>query len=139
MSACPYLFSPGGRGKEKSNEDVSAVRSRLEVGWRKVGVRGGGCGGSELAVIKLVEAARMCRGDLVVVATGPLTNLALACKLEPDLPSLIKEVYVMGGAEARGNITPSAEFNFHCDPEAAHLVLRKFPHVVRPSNNDRCS
>lgn len=37
----------------------------------------------------------------------------------------VKALYVMGGSAHKGNITPTAEFNFHCDPEAAHLVLKK--------------
>jgi inosine-uridine nucleoside N-ribohydrolase len=67
----------------------------------------------------------------VVAAIGPLTNLALACKLDLSFPQRVKSLYVMGGAERAGNVTPLSEFNFHCDPEAAHLVLKKFPHTVR--------
>ena len=55
----------------------------------------------------------------MVVAIGPLTNLALASLLEPDLPSLIKEVHVMGGAVGPGNITSHSEYNFYFDAEAA--------------------
>jgi inosine-uridine nucleoside N-ribohydrolase len=39
----------------------------------------------------------------------------------------VGRLVVMGGAEAAGNVTPTAEYNFHCDPEAAHVVLRKLP------------
>ena len=70
------------------------------------------------------------RGELVIAAIGPLTNLALACKLDIGFPQRVKALYVMGGAERAGNVTPASEFNFHCDPEAAHLVLKKFPHAV---------
>ncbi len=59
-----------------------------------------------------------------IIATGPLTNLARALLRDPEITKKIKEVYIMGGAVfVDGNITPHAEFNFHCDPEAADLVL----------------
>jgi inosine-uridine nucleoside N-ribohydrolase len=79
------------------------------------------------AAVALVEAARQHAGHLTLVALGPLTNVALACKFAADLPKLVKSLWVMGGSEAKGNVTPTAEFNFHCDPEAAHIVLQKFP------------
>ncbi|EIE25160.1 nucleoside hydrolase [Coccomyxa subellipsoidea C-169] len=83
-----------------------------------------------IAALKLIEAAREHSGELVIAAIGPLTNLALACKLDLSFPERIKALYVMGGAERAGNVTPASEFNFHCDPEAAHLVLKKFPRTV---------
>ncbi|BDA41404.1 Pyrimidine-specific ribonucleoside hydrolase RihA [Coccomyxa sp. Obi] len=83
-----------------------------------------------IAALKLIEAAREHTGELVIAAIGPLTNLALACKLDLSFPGRIKALYVMGGAERAGNVTPASEFNFHCDPEAAHLVLKKFPRTV---------
>ncbi|KAK9814425.1 hypothetical protein WJX72_005766 [[Myrmecia] bisecta] len=83
-----------------------------------------------IAAVKLSEAAQHWNGCLEVVAIGPLTNIALACKLDQNFPKRVAALYVMGGAETRGNISPTAEFNFHCDPEAAHLVLKKFHNTV---------
>ncbi|GIL50786.1 hypothetical protein Vafri_6927 [Volvox africanus] len=76
----------------------------------------------------LVAAARGSPGQLVVVALGPLTNLALALRIEPQLPSLLRALLVLGGGEGEygGNVTPYAEFNFHADPEAAAEVVRGF-------------
>lgn len=76
------------------------------------------------AAEQLVQLARSRPGELTVLATGPLTNLALALHLEPRLPELVREVAVMGGAfEAPGNSTPLAEANIRCDPEAAARVF----------------
>lgn len=72
----------------------------------------------------IVEKARE-DGNLTVAAIGPLTNLALALGIEPDLPELLDEVLVMGGAVyAPGNRTPAAEANLHADPDAASRVLQ---------------
>ncbi|NDW02002.1 nucleoside hydrolase [Salipiger sp. PrR002] len=72
----------------------------------------------------IVETARACDGRLHLLATGPLTNLALALLLAPDLPELIDGITLMGGAAfGPGNTTPAAEFNFHVDPEAARIVF----------------
>lgn len=56
--------------------------------------------------------------------------MALAYQLDHSLPSKIAALYVMGGAAGPGNITPTAEFNFYCDPEAAAAVLRNFPQLT---------
>ncbi|WP_122090786.1 nucleoside hydrolase [Halalkalicoccus subterraneus] len=72
----------------------------------------------------IVEKARE-DGNLTIAAIGPLTNLALALGIEPDLPELLDEVLVMGGAVyAPGNRTPAAEANLHADPDAASRVLQ---------------
>lgn len=61
--------------------------------------------------------------DVVLVATGPLTNVALALIAEPRLASRIRQLVIMGGAHDAGNVTARAEFNFWVDPEAARSVL----------------
>lgn len=69
-------------------------------------------------------------GKLLLVALGPLTNVALALKLDPTLPERIARIVVMGGAvTGHGNITPAAEFNVYFDPEAAHIVFEAFPQI----------
>lgn len=72
----------------------------------------------------LIDAARESPGDLTFIFVGPLTNLAVAAALEPDLPRLVKRLVIMGGAfRVPGNTTPAAEFNIFADPEAAAQVL----------------
>lgn len=61
--------------------------------------------------------------DIVIVATGPLTNLALALISEPRMAARIRRLVVMGGARGWGNVTAAAEFNFWVDPEAAEAVF----------------
>jgi purine nucleosidase len=69
----------------------------------------------------IVDEARRRPGELVLVTLGPLTNLALALRAEPRLPRLLRLWIAMGGAfTVPGNTTPTAEWNIHCDPEAAH-------------------
>ena len=82
----------------------------------------------EHAALALVRHAREQSGRLVVVALGPLTNLALAVRLDPLLPERIARLVVMGGAvTGQGNTTVPAEFNIGFDPEAAHVVFAAFP------------
>lgn len=81
------------------------------------------------AAVALVELARTHPGELTLVAIGPLTNVALALKLEPQLPELYKRFVVMGGAvRGYGNVSQVAsEFNAASDPEAAHIVFELWP------------
>lgn len=73
----------------------------------------------------IVEQARTHREDLTIVAVAPMTNLATALVLEPDLPDMVADIYLMGGAAwSGGNMTPVAEANFHNDPVAARRVLQ---------------
>lgn len=77
---------------------------------------------SRHAVEAIVETARTHKGALTVACLGPLTNLALALRLEPRLSEWIRLVTVMGGSHGMGHMTPTTEFNFWCDPEAAAIV-----------------
>ena len=80
------------------------------------------------AALAIIEHSRRHAGQLLLVALGPLTNLALALRLDPALPERVARLVVMGGAvTGRGNITPSAEFNIAFDPEAAHIVFGAWP------------
>jgi len=60
---------------------------------------------------------------ITFISTGPLTNLALALKVEPRIKSHISRLILMGGAIGEGNVTPAAEFNILTDPEAAKIVF----------------
>jgi purine nucleosidase len=79
------------------------------------------------AADSIIGAARAHSGRLILCATGPLTNIALAVMRDPELPRLVKRFVIMGGAYSEpGNVTPSAEFNIWHDPEAARIVFRAF-------------
>jgi purine nucleosidase len=71
-----------------------------------------------------VQAARAHPGELIGLVTGPLTNLALAMRIEPSLPRLLRRLVIMGGAfDYRGNTTPVAEWNISVDPESGSEVF----------------
>jgi len=63
--------------------------------------------------------------SITLVPTGPLTNIGIAIKKQPQILSRIREIVLMGGASREGgNVTPSAEFNIYVDPHAADIVMR---------------
>ncbi|MEE9235132.1 MAG: nucleoside hydrolase [Candidatus Acidoferrales bacterium] len=78
----------------------------------------------------IIRMLRQYPGEVTLYAAGPLTNLALAVSLDPEIPKLAKELVLMGGSlnptvDARPfSPSPRREFNFWWDPEAAHIVLR---------------
>jgi purine nucleosidase len=73
------------------------------------------------AIIATIEA----HPGLVLVTLGPPTNIALALQRKPDIAAKVSRCVVMGGAPCcEGNVTPTAEYNIWCDPQAAHTVLR---------------
>jgi inosine-uridine nucleoside N-ribohydrolase len=80
---------------------------------------------SQHAVDLIIERVLKNPGELILVAIGPLTNLALAVRREPRIAQMVREVVIMGGALlVPGNITPNAEFNVYADPHAAQIVLQ---------------
>eukprot|EP00111_Clytia_hemisphaerica_P017360 TCONS_00051374-protein len=81
----------------------------------------------EHGVSAINRLAQEHQGELTLIAIGPLTNLALALRLNPSLPSQLKELIIMGGNyKGVGNVTMAAEFNFWADPHAAQIVLEEF-------------
>jgi inosine-uridine nucleoside N-ribohydrolase len=75
------------------------------------------------AVDFLIEQIAAAPGELTLVAIGPLTNVALAVRRYPPLVTQVADFVIMGGSAGRGNVTPAAEFNIWCDPEAAAIVF----------------
>lgn len=81
----------------------------------------------EHAVNYLVRISQQCPGEITLLTIGPLTNIALACRMDPSFGKNFKKVVIMGGNyQGEGNITICAEFNFHFDPEAALIALAEF-------------
>lgn len=78
--------------------------------------------GAAHAVEFLIEATR-ARPGCWLVPIGPLTNIALALRLDPGLLDRIAGISLMGGSATTGNVTPTAEFNVWADPEAAAVVF----------------
>lgn len=74
----------------------------------------------------IVDVIRDNPGEMTLVAIGPLTNVAIALLWAPDIADKVARLVIMGGTgeHGPGNISPSAEFNFWVDPEAAQVVLR---------------
>ncbi|MBD8990146.1 MAG: nucleoside hydrolase [Clostridiales bacterium] len=75
------------------------------------------------AVRWLVDTLMASEGDITLIRVGPLTNIAMALRIEPRIAQKIKRIVIMGGGCREVNITPAAEFNFWIDPEAAKIVF----------------
>lgn len=78
----------------------------------------------------IIDTLMASDGDITLVPTGPLTNIATAMRMEPLIIPKIKEIVLMGGAYGTGNFTPSAEFNIYADPEAAYVVFKSGAPIV---------
>lgn len=74
-------------------------------------------------ILHAVRAATSGGHELTIVATGPLTNIAACVERDADFARDVAHLVVMGGGHDIGNVTPSAEFNFWADPEAAKVVM----------------
>ena len=70
-----------------------------------------------------------------LVATGPLTNVALALRCAPDLAERLAGISLMGGSATFGNVTPVAEFNIWADPEAAAAVFSSGANLIMAGLN----
>jgi len=71
----------------------------------------------------IIDTLAAAPGEITLVATGPLTNIALALRRQPRLADWVRDFVIMGGSATRGNVTPAAEFNIWADPEAAAIVF----------------
>lgn len=131
LEAMPHV----GRGLDQSS---SELKDRRELfGEDGLGNFDGPSRGTVTSVGFLdayAQAADAAGGELNILTTGPLTNLAAAITDAPDLKRAIKQVYVCGGAVwAKGTVSDSVEFNFYRDPQAAAVVLSSgLPMTVVP-------
>ncbi len=87
---------------------------------------------SSSASVQIADIARSSEGKITVLAIGPLTNIALAILIEPELKNYVESIVFMGGAvRTAGNVSPVASFNVYSDPEAARIVYNSGIPVVQ--------
>lgn len=112
--------------------ELPAPACKGPAGEKPVGAADGMPGaGANAAAAFLVDAARRWGSELVVVPTGPLTNIAAAVEMDPAAMAGVGRIVFMGGALAvPGNVSPFAEANVSYDPEAANVVLASGADVV---------
>ena len=99
-----------------------------DVRWDDAAEMESGCGTAEKehAVSALLKLADAHPGEITLVCLGPLTNVALALKLDPLFGEKLHKCVIMGGNyKGRGNVDVCSEFNFHVDPESAFVVLQE--------------
>ena len=86
---------------------------------------------ADAAARAIVEAGRRRPGEVRLITLGPMTNLAMALVLEPDLPGMLGGWTLMGGAyRAAGNTTPVSEWNLHVDPDAARACFAAWASAI---------
>jgi len=78
----------------------------------------------ESAAELIHQTVRKYPGEVTLIPVGPLTNIATALNLDPELAGMVRGIVMMGGSLSGGNITPAAEFNVYVDPEAARIVFQ---------------
>ena len=141
----------GNVAAEQATRNVQAIIEQLDPPrWPRIGVArepdqgrpvdsrqlfgGDGLGNSFFQVAELhnrhasdkviCDEIRAAPDEVTLIALGPLTNIARAFSRDPEIVSMVGQIHIMGGSLACGNVTPAAEFNMYCDPEAARTVLR---------------
>ena len=111
----PLSIPPRSRGKMVHGDDGMGMTHPPAPKGKLAGVH---------AAQFIVDRVLAHPGEITLVPVGPLTNIALAVRLEPRIVSLVKEVVIMGGAATvPGNASPVAEANIHNDPLAAAIVF----------------
>ena len=70
------------------------------------------------------RTVRKYPGEVTLITIGPLTNIGLALRQDPELAAMVRGLVMMGGSLSGGNVTPAAEFNIYVDPEAARIVFQ---------------
>ena len=70
------------------------------------------------------RTVRKYPGEVTLITIGPLTNVGVALRGDPELAGMVRNLVMMGGSLSGGNITPAAEFNVYVDPEAARIVFQ---------------
>lgn len=79
---------------------------------------------SNLSAAELIIDLTSKFDKVTIIATGAITNVALALKMKPEIKKHIEQIIFMGGSIDNGNVSPAAEFNVLCDPEATHIVIQ---------------
>ena len=130
LAVCEFIGAGEVTGDGGQRRAAAAPGVRRAAGTRRVGAGRGGTAAAGLsaapghAIDYIIDTIGAARGEITLVATGPLTNIALAVKREPRLADWVREFVIMGGSAGRGNVTPAAEYNMWADPEAAAAVFR---------------
>ncbi|KAH6932871.1 hypothetical protein HPB50_010479 [Hyalomma asiaticum] len=107
------------------DDGFGEMSAHYDVGVNAAGTAGLGDDGAP-AALRIIELVRARPGQLTLVLLGPLTNAAIALLVDPHFTRGLREMVILGGnRQGRGNVAPGSEFNFHTDPEAAHIVLQR--------------
>lgn len=114
-------------GTAQNAENAPAVNTRFLYGSDGLGNAGFDAPQpqhSHLSEKLIIDCVKANPEEVTIVCLGPLTNVARAFQRDPKLPELVGEIIMIGGStDGSGNISPSAEFNFFFDPQAARTVL----------------
>jgi ribosylpyrimidine nucleosidase len=128
LNVCQYLDLPTKVYQGCSQPIVRRVFQNAADIHGKTGLDGPAFGSltrkkeSEHSVNFIIDMLMASDGDIILVPTGPMTNIAMAMRMEPRIISKIKRIVFMGGSYQNGNVTPAAEFNIISDAEAAYIV-----------------